>query len=88
MTTPHRRPGIACEVLDGEALLFDPDTGQTHRLNRTALDIWNACDGRSATHDLAARLTADYAVSFDQSLEDVEQTIATLACAGLLTVNG
>jgi PqqD family protein of HPr-rel-A system len=85
MTVPCRRDGVVPQVLDGEAVLFDPQSGCTHRMNQTALVVWRACDGQSTTRQLAARLTQAYDVAMETALEDVEQLIAAFAQAGLVT---
>ncbi len=85
MTAPRRREGVVPQVLDGEAVLFDPQSGCTHRMNQTALVVWRACDGKSTMSQLAGRLTQAYDVGPETALEDVEQLIAAFAQAGLVT---
>ncbi len=82
---PRRRNRIAHQIIDGEAVLYDPQSRHTHRMNQTALWVWQACDGRSTTRQLARRLTKAYEVPFDTALEDVEQSLAAFAQAGLVT---
>lgn len=81
---PRRRAGISERVLEAEAMLYDGQTGCTHRMNETALAIWRLCDGARTTHDIAAELETQYAVDADSALDDVEQTLAVFARAGLL----
>ncbi len=82
---PMRKPGVAHQVLDGEAVLFDPESGRTHRMNETALSIWRACDGTATSRQLAERFTRNYEVSFEAAIDDVEQAVAALVRADLLT---
>ncbi len=83
-TVPNRPEEIVHQVLDGEAVLYDARTGSTHRLNETALAVWQACDGQATTRELAQWLTGVYDVSSETALEDVEQLIAAFAQAGLV----
>lgn len=65
---PLRRSDVTVQELDGEALVYDPATADTHRLNETAYFIWRACDGRSTAERVAERLSETY---------DVERVTAT-----------
>ena len=82
---PYRRSGIVQQVLDHEAMLYDQASGRTHRMNETALLVWQACDGRSTTREVAQGITEKYDTSLETALEDVEQSIAVFAEAGLVT---
>ncbi len=82
---PCRCHGIVHQILDGEAVLYDRQSGRTHRMNQTALWIWQACDGRSTTRQLAERLTLAYDVPVDRALDDIEQSIAAFAQTDLVT---
>ena len=64
--------------LDGEALLYDPITADTHRLNSTAYFIWSQCDGRHDVGSIARRLTEQYDVAPGSACENVERTLREL----------
>ena len=53
---PVRRSDMTVQELDGEALVYDPVTADTHRLNETAYFIWRSCDGRSTSESVAEQL--------------------------------
>ena len=59
--------------LDGEALVFDAVSGDTHRLNGTALFIWRECDGRQNAREVAKRVAKGYDISLDSAVEHVER---------------
>jgi PqqD family protein of HPr-rel-A system len=84
---PRRRDDIVEEKLDDEAILFDPRTGNTHRLNQTAYTVWRQCDGRATTRQIARRQTAAYDVDVDTALDHVEQLIMLLAESQLLDLS-
>ena len=75
---PLRRADVRIQELDGEALIFDPVSADTHRLNQTALFIWRQCDARQDTSQIARRLTEAYDVSHDRALQCVEHLLETL----------
>lgn len=84
ITIPPRRPDVVEEVMEGEAILFDPVTGCTHRFNETALAVWRLCDGTATTADMARRLTEHYDIDLDTALDHVEQIVTVLADSQLL----
>ena len=69
--------------LDGEALVFDPLSGDTHRLNETALLIWRHCDGRHDAASIATWLAGQYDVAFEDAVEHVERVMKDLEVLGL-----
>ncbi len=76
---PQRRADLDVQELDGEAVLFDRATGDTHKLNVTALHVWQRCDGRSTTREIAENLAECYQVDFESALDDVEQSLLGFA---------
>lgn len=81
---PRRRKDLLVEILDEEAILYDPATAQTHRLSQSALDVWQQCDSRTTTLDLARRQTEIYDIDQETALDHVEQLVAWFVEAGLL----
>jgi PqqD family protein of HPr-rel-A system len=73
--------------LDGEALIFDPGTGDTHRLNETALFIWNRCDGSQDAAGIAAALAEAYEVSAEEAHGHVERIVKDFDERGLLVTD-
>ncbi len=83
---PPRRIDLSVEILDGEAILYDPVTAQTHRLSQGALNVWQQCDGNRTTKALAHRQTEIFDIDFETALDHVEQLVALFAEAGLLNL--
>jgi len=81
---PRRRTDLTVHELDGEALIFDPSSGDTHRLNETALMIWQSCDGTHDTDSITKRLTAEYDVSKTEARTHTENTLIRLRECALL----
>jgi len=84
LSRPSRRSTICEHGMDGEAILFDPETRRTYLLNQTAFQLWRRCDGYSTLHDLAEAQTAMYDVDFETALDHVQQTVAYFAETNLL----
>ena len=70
---PIRRTDVTVHELDGEALVFDATSCDTHRLNDTALFIWHRCDGRQDARRVAEQLAGAYDISPDSAFEHVER---------------
>jgi PqqD family protein of HPr-rel-A system len=83
---PCRRATVTEDILDREAILFNPVSGATHRLNETALAVWRQCDGRTGTRAMAERLADEYEVDSRTALEHIEQLVVVFAEAGLLAM--
>jgi len=81
---PVRRSDVTVQELDGEALVYDPVTADTHRLNETAYVIWRACDGRSTAENIADRLTDIYDVERAEATRQASRMIDELIERGLL----
>jgi hypothetical protein len=83
IVAPRARSDLAVETLDSEALLLDARLGDTHRLNETALFVWQRCDGETATREIARQLTACYDVDMETALGCVDQLIVRFAALRL-----
>lgn len=81
---PRCREDVTQEVLDDEAILFDPITGATFRLNQSALDVWAGCRYGRQLEDLTSDMCQRYDVDEDTARDDVEQMVAMFASHGLL----
>ncbi len=76
---PRRRADIVAEPIGGEVILTDPRTGEIHRLNPTAVEVWQGCDGRTTTCEIARRFADRCDIDVDDALDCVEETVALLA---------
>lgn len=83
---PLRRHDVRLQQLDGEGLVFDPLSSDTHHLNPTALFILLACDGASAPVEIAERMAGKFDVSAEDAKWHVARTIADLTRRGLIVV--
>ncbi len=81
---PLVRSDLTIHELDGEALLYDPRTGDTHRLNATAWSVWRLCDGSRLAVEIAEALSAGYQISAEAALPHVETILSRFCERGLL----
>ena len=81
---PAGRFDIRVEVLDDEAVVYDPRSTNTFHFNPPALNVWRLCDGKTTTREMAQHQTACFEVDEETALDHVEQLVAKFAEAGLL----
>lgn len=75
---PCIRSELTVRLLEDEAIVFDPRSHTTHRLNATALTIWWLCAGADSVRQVAARVAEVYDVSLDRAAADVTGIVAKL----------
>ena len=61
---------VAWQIVDGEAIVVDLDSGKTLGLNPTATWLWSHLDGRDA-RQLAEELMLEFEVGRDEAEHDV-----------------
>jgi hypothetical protein len=78
-----RRLGLGVVHLDGETVIWDPDSGQVLRLDGIASLVWQHLDGSTPV----AELVDDLAFAFDADREvvdaDVGRLVRRLVTAGV-----
>jgi PqqD family protein of HPr-rel-A system len=84
---PTHRSDLVVRESGDEAVVYDPLTAQTHRLNSTALEIWKQCDGSHRAADIAARLTDLFEVSMVESQKHVDRMISELQSLQMLVAD-
>ena len=80
-----RRMDVRVHELDGEALVYDPTSANTHRLNPTALFIWRSCDGTRDARRIAEGLADCYDVALEAAMEHVERMLGEFRENNLVT---
>lgn len=66
----HQNPVIAWRVIDSEAVLVDPGTGQIRVLNRTGTVVWSFCEEARTLEEISKRLTGEFEVTKKEALDD------------------
>ncbi len=83
-----RKGTVLSHELDGELVLYDPDSEVVHTLNTTARFIWEHCDGAHGIEGIVRELTARFDISPDVAQKDVEQVLAQLQDLALIHRSG
>lgn len=84
IVVPPRREDVVVNEHDDEVVISIPADGSTYHLNPTAVLVWERCNGRSTTRDIAQHLADTYDVTFDEALNDVEELVLWLTQSTLL----
>jgi hypothetical protein len=69
---------VAWQIVDGEAIVVDLDSGKTLGLNPTATWLWAHLDGRDA-RQLADGLMSEFDVDRNEAEHDVDDFLRMLA---------
>jgi hypothetical protein len=80
-----RTPGRLDTVVDGQLLVFHPDTGDAHLLNASAALILLTVDGRRTVGDVVDELHAETGVDRHVLERDVTDTLGTFVHGGLVS---
>lgn len=80
MSKVYRRvPGVEAAPMEGETLLYHPDTKKFCRLNETAAFLWERLEQPQSVDQLAADVSAGWdGVGLEQARVDVQGAIAEL----------
>ncbi|MEW6380290.1 MAG: PqqD family protein [bacterium] len=87
--TPCRKDSIEARDLDGEAILYNPDTKHVHILNKAALQVWQMCDGQHSIRDMAVAIAEMYSLSPGEREgarveQDIQRIIDDFAAQGMI----
>jgi hypothetical protein len=63
-----RREGLVIRELADEVLVYDLDRDRAHCLNQTAASVWQCCDGRTSTAEIARALGKRVGAPVDEKL--------------------
>jgi Coenzyme PQQ synthesis protein D (PqqD) len=63
-----RKEGLVIQELPDEVLVYDLDRDRAHCLNETAAYVWQHCDGRTTTDQIAQALGAKANAAVDEKV--------------------
>lgn len=77
-SVPTPEPDYRLEMLDGEALLFDPAQRRLVHCNETAALVWRLCDGQRSVGEIVQLLVEAYPDAADEVPQDVQRVLTQL----------
>jgi len=63
-----RKQGLVIQELPDEVLVYDLDRDRAHCLNQTAAFVWQRCNGRNTTAQIANRLGQEFDCTVDEKV--------------------
>ena len=91
VSRPHRNVHIECNVVQEEAVLYDPLREQVYALNHSAYLIWQRCDGVHSIFDMANEFSKSLGMTYEELLVQITSIVDNLSQLDLLydsAVNG
>jgi hypothetical protein len=82
---PRPNPSVAHAELDGERVLYDPDTRAVIRLDRVASVLWQGLDGNGTVGEFAADTAGAFVIAYEAALNGLTTLLERLDNLGFLT---
>jgi PqqD family protein of HPr-rel-A system len=81
---PKVRADLSFVPIDGEAILYDPESVRLHHLNPSAALIFQLCDGSGTVKELAKDIAEELGLPQDEILRQVRQVVGHFKHSGIL----
>jgi hypothetical protein len=75
---PVLHPQVAARIIDGEAVIVLPESGQVNVLNEVGSRIWELIDGTRSVGEITEIIVAEYDVTAEQAERDISDFIQEL----------
>lgn len=72
------------EDMDGELLIYNPETATTLHLNQPSMVVWNCCNGESSVGDVVEALQQAFPDQAEQIKADVVSVLTDFEQNGLI----
>ena len=82
---PVIHPELTWRLLDGEAVIVSPTSGEIRVLNQVGAEIWQLLVNGSTVEKIEAVLIGQHNLSPEQAHADVSAFLEDLLCCGLIT---
>jgi PqqD family protein of HPr-rel-A system len=84
VTRPRTRTDLTVVELDGEAVIYDEDSGDLHLLNPPATIVLGLCDGATTMQEMASVISEAFGVSMDEVEPQIRGLVRHFRSAKLL----
>jgi hypothetical protein len=81
---PH--PQVAARVVEGTAVIVLADLGEVNVLNPVGTRVWELMNGARTVQEIVNTIVAEYQVTPEQALQDVQAFLQVLIDASALTL--
>lgn len=80
----RRSPDAVYRVVDGEAVVVEPQKGMVNVLNAVGSTIWQHADGKRSISEIAGIVAAEYGADGDTALKDALEFVEDMRSKGLM----
>ena len=84
-SVPTIPEGIAYRIIEGEAVLINPETGIVFVLNQTGSFLWQQFDGTKSIREIAENVQQTFTVSYTDAESDLVEFIRELGARKLIS---
>lgn len=86
MTNQHpiQNPKVAFRIIDGTAVLINPEDSTFYTLNSVATRIWELADGQTPITNIVNRICEEFEVSQEVALQNTEAFLQAFNQKGLI----
>ena len=85
---PKIKPEFELEDIDGELLLYSPNTTRSIYMNSTASIIWRLCDGKLSVSEIINLLQEAFPEASDSIEKDVVDSIELFVTNNAIELTG
>ena len=82
---PEISPGIAFRIIEGEAVLVNPENKMIYVLNHTGAFAWRKIDGNINLEEIARDLSLEYQATASDTEKDLLELFEGLSNRGLIS---
>ncbi len=84
---PRKNEKYPYRIIDGQALIIDPNTNIIKLLNEVGTKIWELIDGKKTGAEILNKIIAEYDVSPEVARNDLIKFCQELMTIGFIEVN-
>jgi len=81
---PKVRPGLTFVQVDGEAVIYVPESVELHHLNPSAALVYQLCDGSGTVKELAQDIAEELDLPPAETLRQVRRVVTHFRYSGIL----
>lgn len=86
-TYPAPHPQAISRVVDGEAVIVLPESGQVGVLNEVGTRVWELADGTRSLEEIVAAILEEFEVTPERARQDVDAFVQELVEKGMLILS-
>jgi hypothetical protein len=77
-TYPASHPQAISRIIEGEAVIVLPESGQVGVLNEVGTRVWELTDGRRSLEEIVAAIVEEFEITPERARQDVDAFVQEL----------